>query len=359
MTRSNPFTFLFIGMNVGVFVLMWLAGGMSAMEADERVLVGFGAKVNRLIAEEGQYWRLVTSIFIHIGFIHLFFNCYALMIVGQEIERLYGSTRFVLLYLLTGIAGSIASYLYTPNTSAGASGAIFGLFGVMATFAFRYRKEIPDMLSKEIKRRVIPLILINLSFGVFIKQIDNAAHIGGLVAGVLLALIIPYKRPQEKLTPVVWRSLMILSLGVIATSIAIAARDYDGPPLRLSNFRVNPQSNRTAFMRGLAEGHKALTESFGLFSEALTSTTRSVDTGPALAAAERGIQIVNAMPDQRDEADQFKKRLLELIEEQKAMIEQHSSSGTINRIRAAEAQNRIVEKSNRLIEDFNRWAGNG
>ncbi len=358
MTRSNPFTFLFIGMNVAVFVLMWLAGGMSAMEADERVLVGFGAKVNRLIAEEGQYWRLVTSMFIHIGFIHLFFNCYALMIVGQEIERLYGSSRFVLLCLLTGIAGSIASYLYTPNTSAGASGAIFGLFGVMATFAFRFRKEIPDLLSKEIKRRVIPLILINLSFGVFIAQIDNAAHIGGLIAGVGLALIIPYKRPHEKITPVVWQSLMILSLGVIATSIVIAARDYDGPPLKMSNLRLNPQTNRNAFLHGLADGHRALTDSFNLFSEALRSSERSVDTGPALEAAERGTRILNSLPAQNDDADQFKQRLLELLGEQKAMIEQHSSDGTINRVRAAEAQNRIVEKSTRVVEDFNRWTGN-
>ena len=358
MTRSNPFTFLFIGMNVAVFALMWLAGGMSAMEADERVLVGFGAKVNRLIAEEGQYWRFVTSMFIHIGFIHLFFNCYALMIVGQEIERLYGSSRFVLLCLLTGIAGSVASYLYTPNTSAGASGAIFGLFGVMATFAFRFRKEIPDMLSKEIKRRVIPLILINLSFGIFIKQIDNAAHIGGLIAGVALALIIPYKRPHEKITPIFWRSLMILSLGVIATSIVIAAREYDGPQLKVSNLRINPQANRAAFVRGLADAHKALTDSFGQFSEALTSTGRSVDTGPALEAAQRGLQIAKGIPEQQDESDQFKRRLIELLEEQRSMIEQHSSGGTINRVRAAEAQNRIVEKSNKLIEDFNRWTGN-
>ena len=156
-TRSNPFTMIFIGINVGVFVLMGLAGGFALTSVDPEVLRGFGAKQNNLIAEQHQYWRLITSIFIHIGFIHLFLNNYALWIIGQEIEQIYGSARFVALYLATGVAGSVGSYIFNPEaTSAGASGAIFGLFGVMATFAFKYRKEIPKALSRDIMRRVLP-----------------------------------------------------------------------------------------------------------------------------------------------------------------------------------------------------------
>src|SRR5215471_7715563 len=156
-TRSNHFTMIFIGINVAVFVLMCLAGGFSFTSVDPDVLRAFGAKQNDLIVGHREYWRLITCIFIHIGFIHLFLNNYALWIIGQEIEQIYGSARFVVLYLITGLVGSLSSFYFNPQaTSAGASGAIFGLFGVMATFAFRYRKEIPQMLSREIRRRVLP-----------------------------------------------------------------------------------------------------------------------------------------------------------------------------------------------------------
>jgi rhomboid protease GluP len=183
------------------------------------VLRGFGAKQNALIADQHQYWRLITSIFIHIGFIHLFLNNYALWIIGQEIEQIYGSARFVVLYLVTGIAGSLGSYIFNPEaTSAGASGAIFGLFGVMATFAFKYRKEIPKTLSRDIMRRVLPIIAINLAFGFSVKIVDNAAHIGGLLAGIVLAFVIPYMRPDEKHTPMGWRIVQVICIALMLIS---------------------------------------------------------------------------------------------------------------------------------------------
>ncbi len=198
-TRSNPFTMIFIGVNVGVFVLMCLAGGFAVTSVNPEVLRGFGAKQNNLIAEQHEYWRLITAIFIHIGIIHLFLNNYALWIIGQEIERIYGSARFVVLYLVTGVIGSVGSYVFNPQaTSAGASGAIFGLFGVMATFAFKYRREIPQTLSREIRRRVLPIIAINLVFGFSVRIVDNAAHVGGLLAGIVLALAVPYMRPLKE-----------------------------------------------------------------------------------------------------------------------------------------------------------------
>lgn len=234
--RSSPFTFLFFGINIGLFVMMWLAGGMGAMQANGAVLIGFGAKENALINDQHEYWRLVTCIFLHIGFLHILFNNYALWIVGQEIERLYGSARFVVLYLATGIVASIASYYFSPtHPSAGASGALFGLFGVLGTFAFRYRKEIPDTISREIKRRVLPLIMINLVFGFSVAGIDNAAHLGGLVSGAALCLIVPYKRPHESGTAIIWRALQVVCLGIILFSFASAFRSYKGPPPRLSN----------------------------------------------------------------------------------------------------------------------------
>ena len=107
-------------------------------------------KDNALIAS-GQWWRFVTPVFIHIGLLHLAFNSYALWIVGPQVEKLYGPARFVILYVLTGIAGVYGSYFTIPNAiSAGASGAIFGLFGVLLVFGIRYRHSIPP----EFKRAV-------------------------------------------------------------------------------------------------------------------------------------------------------------------------------------------------------------
>jgi rhomboid protease GluP len=253
--RSNPFTMIFIGVNIGVFVLMCLAGGFAVTSVNPEVLRGFGAKQNNLIAEQHEYWRLITAIFIHIGIIHLLLNNYALWIIGQEIERIYGSARFVVLYLVTGVIGSLGSYVFNPQaTSAGASGAIFGLFGVMATFAFKYRREIPKRLSQEIRRRVLPIIAINLVFGFSVKIVDNAAHVGGLLAGIALALAVPYMRPTERITPLLWRALQMVCLVVIFISFVGAFRNYNGPHLALSNLTSSAGSSVVTYFDRMKEG---------------------------------------------------------------------------------------------------------
>src|SRR5438874_11975303 len=137
--RRSTYTYVFFALNILVFLLMALAGG----SGNPPTLMAFGVKSNAEIAK-GQWWRFVTPIFIHIGLLHLFFNSYALWIVGPQVEKLYGGGRFVILYVLTGVAGVYGSYAYHPNTiSAGASGAIFGLFGVLLSFGIRYRDSLP------------------------------------------------------------------------------------------------------------------------------------------------------------------------------------------------------------------------
>src|ERR1051326_8764119 len=141
--RRTPFTYFFLALNLLIFVLMALAG------SSDETLLAFGVKANQEIAR-GQWWRFVTPIFIHIGLLHIFFNSYALWIVGPQVEKLYGSARFVILYVMTGIAGVAGSYFYHPETvSAGASGAIFGLFGVLVGFGIRYRSAIPNTRDRE------------------------------------------------------------------------------------------------------------------------------------------------------------------------------------------------------------------
>src|SRR5947207_7259180 len=157
-TRRPTFTYVFFGLNIAVFVLMALAGGST----NEQTLLAFGVKANGEIAR-GQWWRFVTPIFIHIGMLHLIFNSYALWIIGPQVEKLYGGARFVILFVLTGAAGVYASYFYHPNTiSAGASGAIFGLFGVLLVFGLRYRSAIPPFFARAVGPGVLPVIVLNL-----------------------------------------------------------------------------------------------------------------------------------------------------------------------------------------------------
>jgi rhomboid protease GluP len=356
LERANPLTYLFIGINVGLFVLMWLTGGMGATSADPVVLVGFGAKVNSLI-DQGQYWRLVTSIFLHIGFLHLFFNNYALWIVGQEIERLYGSSRFVVIYLVTGLAGSVASYLYNPKaTSAGASGAIYGLFGALAAFAFRYRKEIPDRIRKDIIRRIIPVILINLALSFSITVIDKAAHIGGLIVGIALGVIVPYQRPQEKVNPLVWRGLLAIGMAVVCLSFVSAFRNYDGPRPSLSNLSMSPGTHINDFFTRVAQAQNAFIESSNALGEAISKGQSSVDTGALVGPLDTAISGLKATRGIDQRSEQLRESLLTLLEDQKGLVERFAAEKNKDLRRAAAESAELRRRFVQFNTDYNSWA---
>jgi membrane associated rhomboid family serine protease len=144
----------------------------------------------------GEWWRLVTPVLVHGGLLHLMFNMYFLYLVGPLVEQLYGSARFLLLYALTAAAGSAASYLFGgPAPSVGASGAIFGLCGVLLAVSAVHR-PILDRRGRAIMSQIGFLVVLNLmigfGFGALLDaNIDNAAHIGGLLAGLWLGLVLP------------------------------------------------------------------------------------------------------------------------------------------------------------------------
>lgn len=353
--RSNPFAYLFIGMNLGMFALLWLAGGMGLMAADGEALVALGAKQNSLI-DQGQYWRFVTSMFLHIGFIHLFFNNYALWIIGQEIERLYGSARFVFIYLLTGLAGSVASYFYNPEaTSAGASGAIFGLFGLLATFAFRYRKEIPHIISSQIKRQVIPLIAINLGIGLFIKMIDDSAHIGGLLTGVLLGLIVPYKRPEEKKTPILWRALQIICLAVIAFSFISVFRAYNGPPFQPKNLMLRPGPRVMDYFNRMNQGMDAMRDSVQAFIETSDKKEANPSLSDAIATVERAVESLDDLHPTEEEAEQYRQRLRDLLAKQKSILEKLANEKPERWSKVESEEIELIESYKPFREEYRAW----
>jgi rhomboid protease GluP len=140
-----------------------------------------GMKVNELIIA-GQYWRLVTAMFLHGSIIHLGFNLYALYILGQRIERFFGPIRFAELFLIAGITGNLFSFLLTKAPSLGSSTAIFGLLGAEAIFIVQHRDLLGDQYQQAI-RQIAQVALVNLVIGFLVPGIDNWGHIGGLIGG--------------------------------------------------------------------------------------------------------------------------------------------------------------------------------
>ena len=183
-SKKNPtVTYAIMSLCIVLFILMYVLGYGSE---DKGTLLYFGANLDYLV-KEGQVYRLLTCIFLHIGIFHLLCNMYSLYVVGKEIENLYGKIKYLIIFLGSGICGSIMSIAFTKNTiSAGASGAIFGLLGSLLYFGYYYR----NYLGNSIKRSVLPVIIVNLAIGFASSGIDNAAHIGGLVGGILLSMLV-------------------------------------------------------------------------------------------------------------------------------------------------------------------------
>lgn len=176
-------TYILIFICILVFILMYVLGNGST---DNYTLLVFGANVDTL-TKNGDYYRLFTSMFLHIGILHLLCNMYSLYIIGKEVENVFGKVKYLIIYLLSGIAGSILSLAFNHNTiCAGASGAIFGLLGALLYFGYYYR----TYLGVTLTRSIIPVIVLNLIIGFTSSGIDNAAHIGGLVGGILIAMAV-------------------------------------------------------------------------------------------------------------------------------------------------------------------------
>ncbi|HEX3086778.1 MAG TPA: rhomboid family intramembrane serine protease [Pyrinomonadaceae bacterium] len=250
LSRPYIFTIVFLVLNFFVFLLMWQFSGMATSVLwagfPEPVLLAFGAKTNYLIGYGHEYWRLVNPVFIHVNLPHLLINMYSLWVIGPWVEKLYGSAKFVVFWVATGIAGVFASYLTVipgshpgvvasflikshDEPSAGASGALFGLVGVLFVFGLKYRRELPEGFKRAFGTGMLPVILLNLGIG-FVGRgfIDNAAHMGGLLSGAALAAIVSYKRPgQSAGMTIAWRVGQIVALLVVVAGFVFVARDFD------------------------------------------------------------------------------------------------------------------------------------
>ena len=169
------------------------------------MLLRFGAMYGPLIAT-GEYWRLFTAMFLHVGLTHLAINSVGLLILGMHVERLFGHYRFAAIYVLAGLFGSVASFAFNSiGIAAGASGAIFGVFGALVAF-FVVRRNMMGEMGRQTLTGLMVLLAINLFFGFASPGIDNFAHVGGFVAGFGLGIAFaPQYRPVSSIFGVIER----------------------------------------------------------------------------------------------------------------------------------------------------------
>lgn len=186
LRRAPVTTLILVAIAIGFALQLWSGGALTQA----------GANYGPAVAE-GQYWRLITSMFLHGGIAHLLLNGYALFQLGALFEAWLGSTRLTLTYFVTGVAGSLASILWTNAPSVGASGAIFGLLGALIAFLLRRREHLTPG-AKSLMMQLVGWAAINVFFGFSVPGIDNAAHLGGIAAGFLLGLILR-ERPIHRL----------------------------------------------------------------------------------------------------------------------------------------------------------------
>jgi rhomboid protease GluP len=208
--------------NVAVFAVM-VAAGAGFMEPSTDALLRFGADYAPRTTG-GEWWRLITNIFVHVGIIHLAFNMAVLAQIGPVVERLMGNLAFVVVYVLAGVLGSLASISWNAGiVSAGASGAIFGCYGIFLAVLLRDRGAIPPAVRKKLFTGAAVFIIYNLGFAATQSNIDQLAHVGGLAGGFLLGLVVALPLTPESRPRRLRRTLIALVVGAaLATGIAAA-----------------------------------------------------------------------------------------------------------------------------------------
>jgi membrane associated rhomboid family serine protease len=348
--RRTPFTYIFLAVNISIFVVMEFAGGTT----NDATLMAFGVKSNAEI-DRGEVWRLLTPVFIHIGLLHLFFNSYALWMVGPQVEKLYGSARFVLLYALTGVAGVLGSYFYHPDVvSAGASGAIFGLFGVLAVFGLKYRKTIPPFFKRAVGAGVLPVIAINLVIGFSIPAIDNAAHISGLAAGGLLAFLLRFQEPGAQPTRLLTAAQLAVLLAVSASFYEVAT-NYDGPSLSFQNLSrgwghlAGMRSSSQEFIEAVNTAQQTFRVSADQLDEGNVKDLESLKTATAAA-----IDALEGVPSLGAEPDRLTSKLLRLMEDHYQLITDIERAGTMTFAHNQRLKGNTGEFRD-LTRDFSGW----
>jgi rhomboid protease GluP len=246
-------TYGLIALNVAVWVLM-VSQGVDAFSPQAELLLHWGGNAASEV-QRGQGWRLLTATFVHSGIVHLGMNMLGLWAIGQTAERIYGHWVFLAVYLASALAGSALSLHFAAQAtvSVGASGAVFGLAGLVLVAVLRHRDSMPRLFGKQMLRGVGLFVVLSLVQGLLQAGVDNAAHVGGLLAGALVACIVPVRPdPLRWRVQAWWRGL----LAAAAMATMVGGLVLLAPPAAVDFQRK--YTGAAAFERGMRSFNRAM-----------------------------------------------------------------------------------------------------
>ena len=223
--NSFVITNLLLAINIGVYALMVLKHVSPTSPSTDQV-IAWGGNYGPL-SLGAEPWRVITCVFVHIGFVHLLANMWALFVLGRLAEGLFGRWTYLASYMIAGVAGSFASLLWNPmGVSAGASGAIFGIAGALITVLYIGKLPIPKHQIRQVLGTLVFWAAFDLLYGIWKTGVDNAAHIGGVVTGLLLGIVLGHHLGPDR-SRVLFRERVLLgaSLCVVAFGAIVFARE--------------------------------------------------------------------------------------------------------------------------------------
>jgi rhomboid protease GluP len=280
-------THVLFGANIAVYLAMSIANG-SPSDFSGQISVHFGANFGPYTLS-GDWWRLVTYMFLHGGLMHIFFNMWCLWDLGRLCESLYGRWTYAAIYLITGIAGGLASVGWNPQVlSVGASGAIFGLAGALIASFYLGEFSLPRVAISGTLRSLVIFAVFNIVIGQVLGGVDNACHIGGLVSGLALGALIALFAAQHD-APFRRASVVgVVALAVLAAGFGV--RQWRGPRMKLARAVEGAQGDRVAQLKLIlrqqpnsVQLHDALAQAYFArqqFSEAETEFKRVIELDP-------------------------------------------------------------------------------
>jgi len=276
-------TWTIIALNVAVWGIM-IASGVDVLKPTPEVMLRWGGTFTQTVVREGDWWRLFTATFLHYGILHIAMNMLVLADIGRFVERLLGTASFVVAYVIAGLAGSMASIYFNTNAvGAGASGAVFGLFGVLVAYLLRHRHTIPPLVLSRLARTAGVFIAYNLIGSLQIKNVDVAGHIGGLVGGFAIGLLLAGPGLAASHAR---RALAVLAAAVVLVPLALVAPAGGQPELEAALKGSDEAMQRFGELGTAWEGGTLEDDAFAvkLETELLPQLRRPVDV---LAAGHR------------------------------------------------------------------------
>jgi membrane associated rhomboid family serine protease/cytochrome c-type biogenesis protein CcmH/NrfG len=350
---SITLTQVIFGANIAVFLATALASG-SAINISGEVNFHYGANFGPYTLS-GEWWRLLTYMFLHGGAMHIFFNMWCLWDLGRLSESLYGRWTFAGIYLITGVSGGLASIAWNPRVlSVGASGAIFGLAGALIASFYLGEFSLPRVAISGTLRSLVIFAVFNLGFGQLFGGIDNACHIGGLVSGLILGALIARLAPQTD-APLRRATVVgVVVLGLLAAGFGV--RQWRGGPMRMARAFQETKGDQVARLQAvikqqpnLVPAHFALAQAYlagDQYLEAEAEFKRVIELEPGNLEARFDLGLVYLTEKRLDEA---KSEFTQILAQDPNSAEGHYGLGLV--LAAQQNHSAAIDEFKKAVPD--------